>query len=149
MRPDQEKFDKIKRILKTNPKGCTIMELSRKLNTNRNSVAKYLEMLLVSGQVEVETFGTAKVFVLSQRLPISTLLDLTTDLIVVLDSNLKIVQTNDNFLTFFGKERKDLTGTPLLGHDLPPVSLLPLESILWEVSQKGELVKELSFLKGG
>ncbi|MDD1678674.1 MAG: PAS domain-containing protein [Methanomicrobiales archaeon] len=125
------------------------MELSRKLNTNRNSVAKYLEMLLVSGQVEVETFGTAKVFVLSQRLPISTLLDLTTDLIVVLDSNLKIVQTNDNFLTFFGKERKDLTGTPLLGHDLPPVSLLPLESILWEVSQKGELVKELSFLKGG
>jgi PAS domain S-box-containing protein len=149
MRPDQEKFDKIKRILKSNPKGCTIMELSRKLNTNRNSVAKYLEMLLVSGQVEVETFGTAKVYILSQRIPISTLLDLTTDLIVVLDSDLKIVQTNDNFLTFFGKERKDLAGTSLLAHELPPISLLPLESILWEVSQKGELVKDLSFLRGG
>ncbi len=149
MRPDQDKFDKIKRILKSNPKGCTIMELSRKLNTNRNSVAKYLEMLLVSGQVEVETFGTAKVYVLSQRIPISTLLDLTSELIVVLDSDLKIVQTNDNFLNFFGKERKDLAGTSLLAHDLPPITLLPLESILWEVSQKGELIKELSFLKGG
>jgi PAS domain S-box-containing protein len=149
MQPDQEKFDKIKRILKSNPKGCTIMELSRKLNTNRNSVAKYLEMLLVSGQVEVETFGTAKVYVLSQRIPISTLLDLTTDLIVVLDSDLKIVQTNDNFLSFFGKERKDLVGTLLLAHDLPPITLLPLESILWEVSQKGEIVKDLSFLRGG
>jgi PAS domain S-box-containing protein len=149
MQPDQEKFDKIKRILKSNPKGCTIMELSRKLNTNRNSVAKYLEMLLVSGQVEVETFGTAKVYVLSQRIPISTLLDLTADLIVVLDSDLKIVQTNDNFLTFFGKERKDLAGTPLPAHELPPITLLPLESLLWEVSQKGEIVKDLSFLKGG
>ncbi len=125
------------------------MELSRKLNTNRNSVAKYLEMLLVSGQVEVETFGTAKVYVLSQRIPISTLLDLTTDLIVVLDSELNIVQTNDNFLTFFEKERKDLAGTPLLAHDLPPITLLPLDSLLWEVSQKGELVRDISFLRGG
>jgi PAS domain S-box-containing protein len=149
MRHDQEKFDKIKRILKSNPKGCTIMELSRKLNTNRNSVAKYLEMLLVSGQVEVETFGTAKVYVLSQRIPISALLDLTTDLIVVLDSDLKIIQINDNFLTFFGKERHSLAGTSLLSHDLPPITLLPMESIFWEVSQKGELVKDLSLMKGG
>jgi PAS domain S-box-containing protein len=149
MRPDQEKFDKIKRILKSNPKGCTIMELSRKLNTNRNSVAKYLEMLLVSGQVEVETFGTAKVYVLSQRIPISTLLDLTNDLILVVDGGLKIVQTNDKFLSFFGKERKDLMGTPLQEHDLLPITLLPLETLLLEVSQKGEFVKEISFLKGG
>lgn len=149
MRPDQEKFEKIKRILKSNPKGCTIMELSRKLNTNRNSVAKYLEMLLISGQVEVETFGTAKVYVISQRLPISTLLDSTADFIMVLDTDLKIVQANDNFLTFFGKERKDLLGTRLIGHDLPPLTLLPLDSILWEVSQKGELVRDLSIMKGG
>ena len=149
MKLDQDKFDKIKRILKTNPKGCTIMELSKKLNTNRNSVAKYLEMLLISGQVEMETYGTAKVYILSQRVPVSGLLEISSDLILVLDGDLKIVQVNDKFVSFFSRERKDLLGTSLTDHDLPLLSHLPLESLTWEITRYGETEKELSFLKDG
>ena len=95
---DQDKIDKIRDLLKKNPKGLTISELSQKVNLNRNSLAKYLEILLVSGQVEMESFGTAKVYYLSQRVPVSALLKFSTDLIVLLDSNLQVVQINDNVL---------------------------------------------------
>ncbi|MDD1672630.1 MAG: PAS domain-containing protein [Methanomicrobiales archaeon] len=146
---DQEKFDKIKRLLKSNPKGCTITELSKKLNTNRNSVAKYLEMLLISGQVEMESFGTAKVYVLSQRVPVSGLVEISSDPILVLDSRMNIVQINDMFLTFFSRNRKDLLGTKLSDHEILPLTHLPLETLIWEVARQGEKVKELSFLKDG
>lgn len=146
---EQEKFDKIKRILKSNPKGCTITELSKKLNTNRNSVAKYLEMLLISGQVDMETFGTAKVYVLSQRIPVSGLVEISSDPILVLDSNMNIVLVNDTFLTFFSRIRKDLLGTRLSDHDIPPLTHLPLETFMWEVTRQGEKMKEIPFIKDG
>lgn len=146
---EQEKFDKIKRILKSNPKGCTITELSKKLNTNRNSVAKYLEMLLISGQVDMETFGTAKVYVLSQRIPVSGLVEISSDPILVLDSNMNIVLVNDTFLTFFSRIRKDLLGTRLSDHDIPPLTHLPLETFMWEVTRQGEKIKEIPFIKDG
>jgi predicted transcriptional regulator len=43
---------RIKILLQPHPKGLTITEISSRLKMNRNSVAKYLEVLLISGQVE-------------------------------------------------------------------------------------------------
>ena len=39
----KEEFTRIKRLLKENPRGLTISDISEKLNINRNTLSKYLE----------------------------------------------------------------------------------------------------------
>jgi len=63
---------------------------SHNLKINRNSVAKYLEILLITGQVEMRMYGNAKVYYLSHRVPISSMLKFANELILVLDSDFKV-----------------------------------------------------------
>lgn len=90
-------FDKIKNILKNNPKGLTILEISSKLDRNRNTTSKYLDILLSTGQIEVREVGPAKIFFLSKRVPLSALLNFSSDYIILLDEKEKIVQISENF----------------------------------------------------
>jgi len=115
----QKELDRVKEVLKANPKGMSISDVSKKINVNRNSVAKYLDVLQVSGHVEMRSFGPAKVYFLSQRVPISAMLNLSTEYILVLDRDLKIVHTNDNFLNFVNVEREVLLGKGIEESPLP------------------------------
>ena len=76
---------RIRDLLKEHPKGMTIEEISRLLPLNRTSTAKYLNTLLISGQADMRTYGRAKVFSLTQRVPLSNLMSLSSELILVLD----------------------------------------------------------------
>ena len=89
---------RIKKLLKANPRGMTITDISDKININRNSIARYMDVLTISGQVEMRQLGPAKIFYLSQRIPISAMLNFSSDHIIVLDNDLKILQLNNNFL---------------------------------------------------
>jgi PAS domain S-box-containing protein len=106
----QEELAQIKTILKENPKGMTVTDIARKIRINRNSVAKYLDILLISGHVEMVTFGPAKVFFPSTRIPLSALLNVTHDYIIILDKELKLLQANENFLKFFELQQSDIIG---------------------------------------
>lgn len=101
---------RIKEALRTHPKGMTITEISKKVNLNRNSVAKYLDVLLISGHAEMRSYGPAKVFFPSQRIPISAMLNFSSDYILVLDENLKVVQVNDNLLNLMDTEKEAILG---------------------------------------
>ena len=103
----------IKKILKENPKGMTVTDISRKIKINRNSVAKYLDIMRISGHVEMITFGPAKVFFPSKRIPISNLINFTSDYILVFDKNLIITMINDTFLEFLKTEREEIIGATI------------------------------------
>ena len=105
---DRKALLRIKGFLKSNPRGMNVTEISREIGMNRQSVAKYMEMMVMSGHVDVRTFGPSKVYYLSQRLPISAMLSLSNDLILILDRNLSIANVNDRFLEFTGSSREDL-----------------------------------------
>ena len=106
----QHEINLIKKVLHDNPKGMTVTDISRKIKVNRNSVAKYLDIMRISGQVEMITFGPAKVFFPSKRVPILDMLNLTSDYILVFDSNLKITMANDSFLRFLNIAREEILG---------------------------------------
>ena len=116
---DQEKITKIKQILKWRPRGMTISDLSSQLKLNRNLVAKYLEILLISGQVEMQEIGPAKVYFLTQRVPISTMLEFSSDLVIVVDSGGKILQVNEHVTGLLESKREDLHGKRLQDIDIP------------------------------
>jgi len=105
---DSEKIAKIKRILKWHPRGTTISNLASEMKMNRNLVAKYLDMLLVSGQVEMQIVGAAKVFFISRRVPISALLEFSNDPVIVTGSDRRIQQVNEPVITLTGLPREAL-----------------------------------------
>lgn len=106
----QKEIALIQQILKENPKGMTVTDVSRKIKINRNSVAKYLDIMRVSGQVEMITFGPAKVFFPSKRVPLGDILNYTSDYVLVFDENFKITMINDAFLDFMKNEREEILG---------------------------------------
>jgi PAS domain S-box-containing protein len=116
---ENEELITIKEMLRKNPRGMSITDISRELNLNRNSVSKYVNMLLVAGEVEMKTHAAAKVYYLSQRVPLRAMLDFSTDAIVILDVNLAVVRANDNFLTLAGTSRETLMGNSIQGSSIP------------------------------
>jgi PAS domain S-box-containing protein len=109
----ENELERIKDILRLNPKGLTIEEVSKKLSLNRATAAKYLNSLVMSGQADLRELGRAKLFYLSQRLPLTNLLSLSSDLILILDKDLFIQEANDSFLAFFKVSKEDLKGRQL------------------------------------
>jgi len=106
----QTEILQIQQILKENPKGMTVTDISRKIKINRNSVAKYLDIMRTSGIVEMITFGPAKVFFPSRRVPIPTMLDLTSDYILIVDKDMRVIMINDSFLDFVNTDKISLIG---------------------------------------
>ena len=106
----QRELTEIKLILRNNPKGMTVSDISKQIKINRNSVAKYLDILLISGHVEMVTFGPAKVFFPSRRVPVCSLINYVSDCVCIVDKHMKIVQINDIFLSIIGEKRGNLLG---------------------------------------
>lgn len=105
MKNYQDEISRIKDFLKKDPRGLNIREISRGIKMNRNSVAKYLEILTSREEVDVRTHGTAKVYYLSQNVPISDMMKFSSKYIVVVNQYHRIVQANDAF-TYFVKVPK-------------------------------------------
>lgn len=105
----QEEMARIKEFLQQHPEGRSITEISSHLGVNRNSVAKYLDMLSVSGQLEVRQIGPARLYRLSHRLPAGALLDLGHEGILVLDER-RVVQANEEAARLLKRPREELIG---------------------------------------
>ena len=71
MQDYQHELGQIRELLKKNTDGMSVTDLSKALGKNKNTVGRYLDILLISGQVDMRTYGMAKVYTLSQRVPLS------------------------------------------------------------------------------
>jgi PAS domain-containing protein len=105
-----QELDQIKRVLRGTSKGLTVTEIAHHIQINRNSVAKYLDILRTSGVVEMKAVGSAKIYTLAKRIPISSILSLSSDYIFILDNDAKITYVNDNVLHFEGKTIEEIIG---------------------------------------
>jgi PAS domain S-box-containing protein len=101
---------RIKEVLEKHPEGLSITDLVRSVDINRNTAGRYLENLLLSGQVEMRRFGMAKLYTLTKRLPVSSVLSLSSELVMQLDSGQRIFYANEPLLAFLGVQAKDLFG---------------------------------------
>jgi len=113
----------IKKILKQNPEGMSVSGIARALGKNKNTTGRYLDILLISGQVDMRTYGMAKVYTLSQRVPLAAMLSYSKDMILVLDRDSRIVQINDNFLAFLHRARDEIAGKNIASIPLPDFDL--------------------------
>lgn len=110
---------KIKNLLKEHRQGMTITDISRALNIYRKTTAKYLDMLLITGQVEMRPFGPVKIYTPSRRVPLSSMLDYSRDSILLLDRELKVMEANEPMLTSLRISRAELTSRCIDDTGLP------------------------------
>jgi PAS domain S-box-containing protein len=111
----------IKDLLKENPQGLSITDIVKVVPINRNTAGRYLENLLISGQVEMRRLGMAKIYILSQRVPLSAVLSISSELVIQLDNSLRIIFANEPFLKLVGTESKSLLGKNI---EYTPVALV-------------------------
>jgi len=102
--------EQIRALLQENPKGLSITAITRKININRNTAGRYLENLMVSGQVEMRHFGMAKIYKLAQRVPLNAMLSITSEKILLLDNSFRVIYANEPMLAFLKTSQKDLYG---------------------------------------
>ncbi|MDD1724969.1 MAG: PAS domain S-box protein, partial [Methanospirillum sp.] len=143
---DPEKTRLIKQYLRENPRGMNISAIASKTGLNRNLVAKYLDLLTISGLVEMQNYGVSKTYFLSHRVPISTLLEFTSDYIITFDADLQITQVNDRLLSLLGKTREMLIGRSLYEIEDPFLKHLPAEELHEDLHKTGEKIREMSYL---
>jgi len=144
----QKELARIRTILKNNTKGMTVTDISREMDLNRNSVAKYLDILLISGHAEMVTFGPAKVFFPSRRIPLSAMLNFTLDYIVLLDRDLKFLQINENLLKLMNVELGDVIGQSIEGFSLSVFQIPELISNAQKALDGKESTIETKFTHG-
>lgn len=109
----REELDRIRNLLRKNTWGMTIGEISSEIQVNRNSVAKYLDVMHISGQVEMRPIGRAKLYFLAKRVPPSAIWNYSSDHILILDGDLEVVQVNDPFLRLLNEKREGIIGEKL------------------------------------
>lgn len=97
-------------LLRQNPQGLSITEIVNKIAINRNTASRYLDNLLISGQVEMRHFGMAKIYRLSERLPVSSVLSLSSEFVMQVDAGLRVVFLNMPFARLIGTEEREITG---------------------------------------
>jgi len=147
MDPTTDALSLLLGALKEHPRGMSVSDLAAAVGINRNTVSRYLDVLLVSGQVEMETYGKAKVFYLSQRVPIAAMLNFSSDLVLVLDRDRRIVQANDAVCTFAGRERDEIIGSSIETSPLAAFDHPLIRSRITDALNGREVTEELRFLR--
>ena len=146
---DQEKIARIKKILKFKPRGMSISEIASQLRMNRNSVAKYLEILLMNGEVEAKKLGTSKVYTVSQRVPLSGWIGFSSDMIIIINPQGQVLQANDSFLKFCNKTSEEIVGEQIKDLRNPLFNDVPLDNFLTESHEKKTVYFETSIEQSG
>ncbi|MFA5295466.1 MAG: PAS domain S-box protein [Methanoregulaceae archaeon] len=110
MLADTEVLQHIRTLLAQNRRGMTTREIGERLCIHRNSVAKYMDLLRAQGEVETAHFGNTRVFFPARRLPVSALLNLSSDLVCMVDESEHLLSANPKFHDFFGLDGGDVSG---------------------------------------
>lgn len=98
----QEDINRIRELLAANKEGMSITDLSIQLNINRNTVAKYMEILQIQGVADGRKRGTSKVFYLTERIPALSLKKACSRPYVIVDMDGMVSDANHEFCTLTG-----------------------------------------------
>lgn len=111
--------EQVKEVLKSNPRGMTVSEVAQRIDMNAQSTGRHLDVLAAAGHIDVRTFGRSKVYYLSQRVPILTMINVSQDIIIILDKDLRITKVNKKFQDFTGVAPEDIVNKSIESKTFP------------------------------
>lgn len=108
--PCEDGMTRVLECLNEEPHGLSISDISRNIHLNRNSVAKYLGVLVTLGRVEMHTVGSAKVYRLSSRPSVFKVLDHVQDSMLLFDAGMQLRGINQAGCDRFNLCRENVVG---------------------------------------
>ncbi|HWQ66629.1 MAG TPA: PAS domain S-box protein [Methanospirillum sp.] len=119
--------DQIITTLSKKNKYLTISEISLQSGLDRHTVAKYLGILEVLGKVRKIEHGNAKKYYLITSVPVSGLIDISTDLIIIVNRGLQV-----QYINSAASDKLDLDKRSILGEriDLLKIDLFSSPEII-------------------
>ena len=143
MKENHEGLPRILEILKQNPRGMSVTQITETIGMNRITVGHYLDILRTSGEVDMETYGQSKVYFISHRVPISAMMNFSSDYVIVLDTSLKIVHVNSNIISLLHRKKEDIVGKGVQDI-LPPIDTeIDLEQKINQALEEDEVTEEI------
>lgn len=97
MKDFREEVERIKELLQSHPEGMSITDISSTVSINRNSVAKYLDIMQAQGMAVIRRVGPAKIYHSSQRVAEGSIQRFCTDPFLIINPDMKICGTSDCF----------------------------------------------------
>ncbi len=140
---------KILEILKQNPRGgMSVTQITEIIGMNRITVGHYLDIMRTSGEVDMETYGQSKVYFISHRVPISAMMDFSSDYVIVLNNTLKIVQVNSNIISLLDRKNEEIIDKNIQDVLLPPFNTeVDLQPKIDQALGGEEVAEEIRILK--
>jgi len=109
-------------VLSREKRPISISEIAKKSGMHRYAVARNLDVLEVLGKVRKIQKGPAKKYFLVTSPPVSGLIDISSDLIVIINPNLEIQYLNTAALQYFSLSPSQILGEKLSLGTLPLIS---------------------------
>jgi PAS domain S-box-containing protein len=145
----QDELREIIQLIDKRPDGMTITSIAAASGIGRHRVAKYLDVLTLSGRMGMKQIGNAKVFFRIERIPVTSILNLSSDFIIVLNDRQEVVYISDNLLEDERLGRREIIGTAISEIGF---SLLPFPNLTHHITKAlegKESMKEYSVLTDG
>ena len=101
---------KILAVLNDDRYSLSISAIAQHTGLNRHMVARHLDMLELLGKVRKLEKGTAKKYLLVKSIPVFGLIDISSDLILILNSNLIVQYINASACRYFNTSLNDCIG---------------------------------------
>lgn len=130
-------------LLQKETYGLSISDISRKIGLNRNSVAKYLGVLVTLGKVEKHTVGSAKVYLASSRPSLLELFDYIQDSVIIIDSDLTVRNVTLACCDRFGLSKAGVIGRAVTGAPCPFLGSLVTSDVFSKAIRGTEQVSEI------
>lgn len=148
MLADTEVLQHIRALLAQNRRGMTTREIGERLCIHRNSVAKYMDRLIAQGDAETASFGKTRVFFPARRVPVSALLNLSSDMVCMFDESSRLLSANPRFHQFFNLEGIDLSGKNIAGIRVGAWGGPSLADLFSGLMTGSEVVRDLPLQQG-
>jgi PAS domain S-box-containing protein len=91
-------------------KYLSISEVAQLCGHHRHTVARYLDSLVLSGRLEMREHGQKKKYYIADVKPESSLLNFSTHILIILNTDLTIRWVNDTFLRLFNATSESVIG---------------------------------------
>jgi len=103
-------FEDILSAFSHGKKYLSISEVAQLCGHHRHTVARYLDSLVLSGRLEMREHGQKKKYYIADVKPESSLLNFSSHILIILNTDLTIRWVNDTFLRLFNSTSESVIG---------------------------------------
>jgi|GEM_PF-3516510 len=125
----------LREVLKRYNKPISITEIAREASISRTTAARYLDHLHFSGQVRLFEMGRAKKYLLSSEHRSHSICDLSSDLIILINTSFRILYVNKAYREHVHLSRDEIIGKRIDALNLDIFSTVDILKILKEYNR--------------